>query len=105
MPGTARESSGRNCSSVVEQSRQRLWIEILPKRSLAGHGNRSVLLGDHDDYRVAVLAEAEGGAVPCAVSEFRIGRSRQRQERAGGDHSAPADDDRAIMQGAGWCED
>ena len=80
-------------------------VEILPQRSFRGDSDRSVLLGDDDHDRIAVLAEAEGGAVPRAVSEFRIGRSGERQERTGRDHTVAADDDRTVVQRAGGCED
>src|SRR5207248_6638171 len=68
--------------SLLDDRAQRIRIEILFQHPLAGHGDRSVLLGDDDDDGVAVLAQSEGGAVTRAVLELGRRRGGQRQEGA-----------------------
>src|SRR5437016_11047476 len=87
----ASRSCGRSAQALVHQADERVAIEILVQRSFAGGGDRSVLLGDHDHQRVAFLAEAEGGAMPSAVAEFRIGRRGEWQKCAGRQNAIAVD--------------
>src|SRR6266536_6597132 len=107
MPGTATapstadsrasRSCGRSAQALVHQADERVAIEVFVQRSFARGGDRSVFLGDHDHQRVALLAEAEGGAMPGAVTEFRIGRRGQRKKCAGSQNAIAVNDRRAIM--------
>src|SRR5438105_5962322 len=102
---TSSRSCRRSSKTFVHQPEQRAAIEVLVKGSLTRRSNRSVFLRNDDDQRVAFLAEAEGRAMPRAVSEFRIGRSGERQKRARGEHAIAVNDRRAVMQRSAGGED
>src|SRR5437868_3783094 len=94
----ASRSCGGSAQAFMHQADERVAVEILVQSSLARRRDRSVFFGDHDDERVALLAEAEGGAVAGAVGEFGIVGRGEREKCARGKNAIPVNDRGAVMQ-------
>jgi hypothetical protein len=77
---------------------ERSMVEVLVKHALPRRRDRSIFLGNDDDERVALLSDAQGRAMPRPVSELRVFRRREREERAGDDNPIATDDDGTVMQ-------
>src|SRR5712692_6325085 len=90
--------SRRSPKTLMHQPQQTLAIQILVQRAFAGGCDRSIFFGDHDYQGVALLAEAEGGAVTRPVRQLRIGRGSQRQKCSGRQRAIAANDHGAVVQ-------
>src|SRR5713226_7923274 len=88
--------SRRSPKTLMHQPQQTLAIQILVQRAFAGGCDRSIFFGDHDDQRVALFAETEGGAMARAMGQLWIGRGCQRQKCSSRQRAIAANDHRAV---------